>query len=373
VRAVELWDEDFCGSRCGRDHFQRLHRREQAVQAQAGSNAGQFLFREQASQVVVTTAGAHAADRWQVSQKRFVDRSRVVVETSRDRQVETDSSFRQTDFLAAFEKLAQLRDAFESRFAPGQHFFERLQNLHRLTGQFCEVQDARRLFGSGTDMLDHLGDDFLAADLRKLVQRSQNADRLVAQADLLQQTIQDEPIVDSDVETLESDLLHQIVDDQQRLNVCGVGVRSNGVEVALHEFAVATFLSVLAAPDLADVIPLEGSAQFPGVLSRESGQRDRQVKPQGDVAVAVIGKAVKLLVRFVAAFAEQNLRVFQRGSVDRAESVAAVHSLSRFDQLLASDHGVGQVIPKSLQGTGLDQVGHSSNFSSRYRFNVCIG
>ena len=79
----------------------------------------------------------------------------------------------------------------------------------------------------------------------------------------------------------------------------------------------------------------------------------------------MIGEAVQLFVGFVAAFAEQDFRLLQRRRVDRTEPVAAIDSLSRFDQLLASDHGVGQVIPKSLQGPGFDQVAHSSNFSSR--------
>lgn len=70
-------------------------------------------------------------------------------------------------------------------------------------------------------------------------------------------------------------------------------------------------MSVLAAPDGADVVSLEWCTDFVNVLCDEASQRDRQIESQGDVAAAVVEETKQLLVGFVAALAEQNLRVLE--------------------------------------------------------------
>ena len=104
---------------------------------------------------------------------------------------------------------------------------------------------------------------------------------------------------------------------QQRFDVGGVGRCADRVEVALHELAIATLLSVLAAPNGADVIPLERCADLVDVLRDKTSQRNGQVESQRDIAAAVVEKAEQLLVGLFATFAEQNLGVLQRGRVDR--------------------------------------------------------
>ena len=208
-------------------------------------------------------------------------------------------------------------------------------------------------------MFDHFSDDFLTTDLRKLVERPQDADRLFGQALILQQAVQHKPVVDSNCEPVEPNAIHQIVNDQQGFDVGGVGLRANRVEVTLHELAVATLLRVLAAPDSADVIPLERSAQRLSVLRGKACQRNGQIKTQGNIAIAVILKTVELLVGLIAAFAEQDFCVFERRRIDRAESVTAVHGPRGIDQRLARDHRIRKIVPESLEGPGFDQVAHN--------------
>ena len=148
--------------------------------------------------------------------------------------------------------------------------------------------------------------------------------------------------------SLEAEGDHQVVDDQRRFDVAGVGGGADGVEVALPELAVAALAGVLAAPDRAHVIALERRAELADVLGREAGERHRQVEAQGHVAVAMIAEAVDELVGFVAALAEQDLGVFQGRRVDRREAVGAIDAPGLFQQLLARDHQFRQIIAETL-------------------------
>ena len=126
-----------------------------------------------------------------------------------------------------------------------------------------------------------------------------------------------------DGELAEAELAEEVVDDQDRLDVGGDGAGADGVEVALHELAVAAALRVLAPPDRGDVIAFQGHAQLADVLGGEAGQRHRQVEAQPDPAAAVVLKLVKLLVGLLAPFAGEDLQVFQGRRVDGHEAVGA--------------------------------------------------
>src|SRR5262249_3687726 len=108
-----------------------------------------------------------------------------------------------------------------------------------------EVEQARRLYGGDAGFFRHLRGDSVGADLRKFVERPQQRRRVLREADLFEQSVQNETIVDVNREALDADRLEQVVNDQGNFDVGGVRRRADGVEVALPELAEAAALRVL--------------------------------------------------------------------------------------------------------------------------------
>ena len=85
----------------------------------------------------------------------------------------------------------------------------------------------------------HFGLHVVGADFAELVEAAQQRHRLAGQAQLFEQAVEHQAVVDANLEALEAEGTHQVVDDQGHLDVGGVGGGADGVEVALPEFAVA--------------------------------------------------------------------------------------------------------------------------------------
>ncbi len=188
-----------------------------------------------------------------------------------------------------------------------------------------------------------------------------------ARPKLLEQPGEHESIIDANGEVAHAQGLKQVVDDERRFDVGGQGPRADGVEVALHELAVASALRVLAPPHAGDVIALERGAQLPDMLGREASQRHRQVESQSHPTLAVILEFVELFVGLVAPLAGEDLQILQRRRVDRAEAVGPINAARRVDQPFARDHRLGQIIAKALERSRLDtlRVAHWNRFSAR--------
>jgi hypothetical protein len=103
-----------------------------------------------------------------------------------------------------------------------------------------------------------------------------------------EQSIENHAIINADFEIGEADLQHQIVNDEQRFNVRGIGLGTDGIEIALDEFAVASFLRILSPPDRAYVIAFERGTEFVDVLRGETGERNCQVEPHGNIAAPLL-------------------------------------------------------------------------------------
>ena len=162
------------------------------------------------------------------------------------------------------------------------------------------------------------------------------------------------------VNSREADRPQQVVDHQGGFDVGGDRAGADGVEIALHELAVAAALRVLAPPDRGDVVSLQRNAQLVDVLRGEAGQRHRQVEPQPDPAAAVVLKLVELLVGLFAPLAGEDFQVLQGRRVDRAEAVRAIDPPGRVDQPLARNHRLRQIVAETLERAGRDafRFGH---------------
>ena len=232
-----------------------------------------------------------------------------------------------------------------------------LQHLVVAAGDVGKPQNARRLLRCRPGRGNHLLGHGLRADLAEFVQRTKDGGCAVGQAEPFQQAREDHAVIDPDGEIAETDRSHQIVDHQGRFDVGGDRAGADGVEIALHELAIAAALSVLAPPYRGDVVSLERDAQFVEMFGGEAGQRHRQVEPQPHPAAAVVLKLVELLVGLFAPLAGQDFQVLQGGRVDGAEAVGAINPPGRVDQPFARNHRLRRIIAETLQRAGGDALG----------------
>ena len=85
------------------------------------------------------------------------------------------------------------------------------------------------------------------------------------------------------------------------------------------------------------------------------GKGHRQVKPEGQVAVA-LGEAVNLLFGFAAALGEENLGILDGGGVQGGEAVGGVGIPENLRHFFKLDLLVRQQLHKAGQGAGFDDL-----------------
>ena len=128
------------------------------------------------------------------------------------------------------------------------------------------------------------------------------------------------------------------MNDHRDFNVGHQGLRADGVEVTLHEFAISSPVRVLASPHWSDVITFEGCPKLIDMLSTVSCQRNGQIESHPDLSATGVLEAIHLTIRFVTPFARQDLQVLQCGRIDRRVAERAIDLLGRIDDLLPLHH-----------------------------------
>ena len=208
------------------------------------------------------------------------------------------------------------------------------QDFLVLAGDGDELQNfIRRSLGHAA--LDEQGADLFRADLIQLVHRPHDLAGLLGQALHGVEAGEDLPVVHADLEPLQAQGGEGLVDDGGDLGLVGdveLAVADH-VDVTLIKLAEPAPLGALAAVDFADLIAAEGEGQVGVVQGDVLGQGDRQVKAQGQVAVA-LGEAVDLLLRLAVALGQQDLGRLDDGGVEGGEAVQAVRSAELFQHPL---------------------------------------
>jgi len=87
-------------------------------------------------------------------------------------------------------------------------------------------------------------------------------------------------------------------------------------------------------------------------LSGVSCERHGEIEVESDLATAVIGKLIELFIGFGTSFAEQNIEIFEGGSVDGTKAVGAIDIGCRFDKSFSGQHQIGQEVAESFECTG---------------------
>ena len=263
------------------DHAQLFHRRQQPVEPQRGADARQLLRREQLGQIVVAAAGADAADAGQGVQETS-RRSCRCSNPARGRSTDRAAPARLGTPAAAAPSSTSLSFATPawpiSLPATSGSTWRSTSSLPPAISESCSTCRACSAVAPATETISSATAS--GADLAEFVERPQNGRRAIGQPEPFQQAREHHAVVDADREVGETDRPEQIVDHQRGFDVGGDRAGADGVEIALHELAVAAALRVFAAPDRGDVVSLERHAQLVGVLRRRSGP----AAPSGRIA-----------------------------------------------------------------------------------------
>lgn len=353
---VEVGHEDRCTAGALVQTAQFLQSRQQAVDAQRGPYPRQALFGVQLGQVVITATRADAADTRQLAQDRLEDRAGVIVEAAGDGHIQSHALLGQARRRGALQEALQFRQARGAGFALVHQGTKRFENGAVRAFQEGQGQNFAGLSLAGARRRNHLGRDLVRANLVELVEGPQDGTGRVNEFESFEETCEHLAIVHAHTKVVEATSEDEIVNHMEGLDVGHQAGSADGVEVALHEFAVATALGVLAAPDGSAVVAFEGRTELADVLGSKTRKGNRQVKAHADLAPTGIGEAVHLLVAFRAALAHQNVEVLEGRRVDGHETERTVDLARRGNQPLTRAGGGGQKVAKALERAGLDLV-----------------
>ena len=299
---------------------------EQPGQADGNAHAGELLVGVVFRQVVVSAAGAHGADLRVVQQGGLVDGAGVVVQAPGDGQVHSKILGGHAEGRQILHHGVQLREALVEHLVPVLIALQCRQHFLVGAGDGDEFQNlAGLLLRKGNFLVHEDGFHLLRADLVQLVHGTHNVAGLLRQAQHGVKAVEDLPVVHPDLEPLEAQGGEGLVDNGGNLRLVDDGqlAVADDVDVRLIELPEPAPLSPLAAVHLADLIPAEGEGQVIVVQGHVLGQRHRQVKPQGQVGVALL-EAVDLLFGFAAALCQQHVAGLNDGGVQGGEAVQGV-------------------------------------------------
>ena len=154
--------------------------------------------------------------------------------------------------------------------------------------------------------------------------------------------------------------LHAPVHEKEHFKVRGGGIRTDDVEINLHELAVAAPLGVFPAPHFGSVPAAEGEGQLVDVGGHEPGKGDGEIEAQRHVPIPVVLEPIHLLVGLTSPFSQEHVRVLQRGGVDGGKAREAENVLQLSEDCQPLGLLVREKIPKALEHPGLDEILHVS-------------
>lgn len=141
----------------------------------------------------------------------------------------------------AAENLSQTLDPFFTGGIACEQRAELREHLVAAAADFSELQHLFGLFRRRCSRGHHFCRHSFAANFSEFVEREGSYNSL-AQIQLREQAAKDLPVVHANREVIKTNRPHQFVNDDGRFNVGRDTLRADGVEVALHEFAVPAAL-----------------------------------------------------------------------------------------------------------------------------------
>ena len=298
---------------------------EQPGQADGNAHAGELLVRVELRQIVIPSAGAHGADLRVIQQRGLIDRAGVVIQTTGNGEIHGEILRRYAKVRQILHHGVQLAEPLIEHLVSASVALQRRQDLCIAALDGDELQDLIGVALTDGEILYQNGFYFFGTDLIQLVHGAHHVGGFLRQAQHGVEAVQDLPVVHPDLEPLQAQGGEGLIDDRGDLRLVGdvqLAV-ADDVNVRLIELTEPAPLGTLAPIHLADLIPAEGEGQLIVVEGHILGQRHRQVKAEGEVAVALL-EAVDLLFRLAAGLGQQHLTGFNDRGIQGREAVQGI-------------------------------------------------
>ena len=237
----------------------------------------------------------------------LIDRAGVVVQATRNRQVNPEMGSGHAEIGHAARDRAQLGNALVKRRISAAVVLKRLQNALGAAFQRNKPQDFIGVF-LGNALIQQYFAHGVRADFIDFVNRAHHIGGAVSQPEHFKKAVQNLPVIDTDLKTGQPQLGEGSVNNRRDFGLvddieCAV---PDDINIRLIKFAEAPALGTLAAVHLADLEAAEGEGQRTIVERDVFCQRYGQVEAHREIAVALL-EAVNLFFSFAAALSEQHL------------------------------------------------------------------
>ena len=260
-----------------------------------------------------------------IQQGSLVDGTCIVIQATGNGQVNGKILFRDTKSSQILSNSGQLLETLVKNLVAAQIAFQSREYFSVGATNGDELQNLVGLLVQQTAGIDQDGTNLVRSDLIQLVHGAHNIAALVGQRHHGVETIEDLPVIDPDLEPMQTETPEHPVDDGGDLRfVEDVQLAvTNDVDIRLVEFPETAALGTLTPVDLADLIAAEGEGQLVAVQSHILGQGYGQIKPQSQVAVALL-ETVDLLFRFTATLSQQDLCILNGGGIQGGKAVQRI-------------------------------------------------
>ena len=270
-----------------------------------------------------------------VEQGGFVDRAGVVVQSACNGQIHRKIFLRHAECAQIFHNGGQFVQTGVEHFVAAAIALERVQHRLIAAADGQKLQNFVRLRRRDRKILLQNRANLLRADFFQLVHRAHDVAGLFRKPEYRVKAVEDLAVVHTDAEACKPQRAERFINnrgDFRLIDDIELAV-ADDVDVRLIKFPEPAALSAFAAIDLADLIAPEGERQLPCVQRDIFCQRNRQVKAQRQIAVALL-KAVDLFFCFAAALGQQHIGGFDCGRIQRREAVQGIRLPQRLHHAL---------------------------------------
>ena len=292
----------------------------------------------------------------------LVDRTGVVVQPASDLEVGDDGAGAAAS--GGLEQCGQLGQALVEELAglgAGQRPQDLIGDVLAVgAGDGGEPEGLCRLLRADADALGELGSHLLGTDLVELVDHAQDLDEPVrVDADRLVEALSDLAVGDVDGDGRHRQSAERLVHDEGDLDVVveRQGTVTDDVDVGLDELAEASLLGPFPAPDLLDLVALEGEGQQPCVVDDVAGEGDSQVEVESQLLARIrlglggIGLQAAEQVDLLGGLPllRQLAQRLDGAGLDAAEAVELEGAAQDVDEVLLDDVARGEPLGEAGQ------------------------
>ena len=190
--------------------------------------------------------------------------------------------------------------------------------------------------------------DLLVGDLAALVKREEHARVAVLRNTARREQLREERAgrdVDAPVGVRKAHPAQGVARRPEHLDLGEHALLADDVHVPLIVLALAPLRHALVAEALGNGRPLEGEGERPLPLRDHARERGRHLRPQRDVALALVEEVVDLVPHLLARLAREKVVALHHARIVRLEARGVRRGPERVEHAIAPRHVLGVEIP----------------------------